>query len=72
MKSYVKVWCVRCLCDQDWIMENTTSLICTCGAKLVRTGKKCHAEIDTNKYDISKQPHKEPRIYQYDMPVKDE
>jgi len=65
----VKVWCVRCLCGETYILNSVTSVVCSCGAKLVRKGKKCYAEVDTDHYDVSKQPHKEPAIYRYNMPV---
>jgi hypothetical protein len=70
MNKTVKVWCIRCLCGEAWVMDATTEHTCTCGAKLVRTGETCHAEVDTDKYDISAQPYQQPGIYQYDMAVR--
>jgi hypothetical protein len=62
----VKVWVIRCLCGLSWAIGDDTEhvVICTCGVKLVRDGKKCYAEVDTDKYDVAAQPYQKPAIYQ--------
>lgn len=57
------LWVIRCLCGETWVMDAVTEKICTCGAKLVRNGKKCYAEINTDTYDVASKPYSEPVIY---------
>lgn len=71
----VTVWVIRCLCGDSYIAglvdgDEKSELMClNCGAKLIRNGDSCLAEVDTDTYDLASKPYREPGIYKFGMSV---